>query len=108
MCRAAGHHVTVPFSPGRRDATAEQTDVEAMSVLEPSADGFRNYLGEAKQYHLGAKTEEFLPKFLRLQTTNNLRSNFGVYLDHFPSAERSVLVYTEVITLKFNCDLNFV
>ncbi len=39
----AGHHVTVPFSPGRTDATADQTDVEAFSVLEPTADGFRNY-----------------------------------------------------------------
>ena len=40
----AGHDVTVPFTPGRTDATAEQTDVEAFEVLEPVADGFRNYL----------------------------------------------------------------
>ncbi|MBK5288907.1 MAG: catalase-peroxidase, partial [Acidimicrobiia bacterium] len=40
---AAGHDVQVPFSPGRTDAGAEQTDVEAFAVLEPSADGFRNY-----------------------------------------------------------------
>ena len=40
----AGHSITVPFSPGRTDATQEQTDVEAFSVLEPMADGFRNYL----------------------------------------------------------------
>ncbi len=40
----AGHTITVPFSPGRTDATAEQTDAEAMAVLEPIADGFRNYL----------------------------------------------------------------
>ncbi len=40
----AGHAVTVPFSPGRTDATPEQTDVEAFHVLEPKADGFRNYL----------------------------------------------------------------
>jgi catalase-peroxidase len=39
----AGHEVTVPFSPGRTDATQEQTDVEAFAVLEPAADGFRNY-----------------------------------------------------------------
>jgi len=40
----AGYDVTVPFSPGRTDASAEQTDVNAFSVLEPAADGFRNYL----------------------------------------------------------------
>jgi catalase-peroxidase len=42
--RKAGHKVEVPFNPGRTDATAEQTDVEAFAVLEPIADGFRNYL----------------------------------------------------------------
>jgi catalase-peroxidase len=40
----AGHDVTVPFAPGRTDASQEQTDVEAFEVLEPKADGFRNYL----------------------------------------------------------------
>jgi catalase-peroxidase len=40
----AGHTVTVPFTPGRTDATQEQTDVESFAVLEPAADGFRNYL----------------------------------------------------------------
>ena len=39
-----GHDVTVPFSPGRTDASQEQTDVEGFSFLEPEADGFRNYL----------------------------------------------------------------
>jgi catalase-peroxidase len=41
--KAAGHAVTVPFTPGRTDATAAQTDAESFSVLEPEADGFRNY-----------------------------------------------------------------
>ena len=40
----AGHDVTVPFAPGRTDASQEQTDVEAFAVLEPAADGFLNYL----------------------------------------------------------------
>ncbi|MDF1731634.1 MAG: catalase/peroxidase HPI [Minwuia sp.] len=40
----AGHDVQVPFTPGRTDASAEQTDVDSFSVLEPRADGFRNYL----------------------------------------------------------------
>ncbi|WP_321321949.1 catalase/peroxidase HPI [Labilibaculum sp.] len=40
----AGHDVTVPFTPGRMDASQEQTDVESFAVMEPAADGFRNYL----------------------------------------------------------------
>ncbi len=41
--KMAGHEVTVPFTPGRMDASQEQTDVESFAVLEPIADGFRNY-----------------------------------------------------------------
>ncbi|ROZ48986.1 catalase/peroxidase HPI [Rhodococcus sp. WS3] len=49
----AGHDVEVPFTPGRTDATQEQTDVDSFAALEPSADGFRNYLG--KDSHLPAE-----------------------------------------------------
>ncbi|MDI3337344.1 catalase/peroxidase HPI [Defluviimonas aestuarii] len=42
--KAAGHSVEVPFTPGRTDASQDQTDVEAFDVLEPKADGFRNYM----------------------------------------------------------------
>jgi catalase-peroxidase len=42
--KKAGHNVNVPFSPGRTDASQEQTDVHSFAVLEPAADGFRNYL----------------------------------------------------------------
>jgi catalase-peroxidase len=49
----AGHSVTVPFSPGRTDASQEQTDVESFGFLEPIADGFRNYLKQ--QYRVPAE-----------------------------------------------------
>ncbi|HEX8977300.1 MAG TPA: catalase/peroxidase HPI [Solirubrobacteraceae bacterium] len=44
----AGHDVTVPFTPGRTDASQEQTDVDSFGVLEPRADGFRNYVGSGQ------------------------------------------------------------
>ena len=53
---AAGTSVEVPFTPGRTDATQEQTDVDSFSALEPTVDGFRNYLGKGThlpaEYHL--------------------------------------------------------
>jgi catalase-peroxidase len=51
--RAAGHEVTVPFRPGRTDASQDQTDVDSFAVLEPTADGFRNYL--QKGAHLASE-----------------------------------------------------
>jgi catalase-peroxidase len=47
--KKAGHDVKVPFTPGRTDASQEQTDVESFAVLEPAADGFRNYIRKAIQ-----------------------------------------------------------
>ncbi len=54
--RAAGHAVEVPFTPGRTDASQDQTDVEGFAVLEPKADGFRNYLS----VRFNVPTEELL------------------------------------------------
>jgi catalase-peroxidase len=58
----AGHDITVPFAPGRTDASQEQTDVDAFAVLEPTADGFRNYL----------RAGEKLPAEVRLLDRANL------------------------------------
>jgi catalase-peroxidase len=52
----AGHDVKVPFSPGRTDASQEQTDVHSFAVMEPKADGFRNYVGKQN----GTSPEEML------------------------------------------------
>src|SRR5690606_15568375 len=54
--KRAGHHVTVPFSPGRMDASQDDTDVESFGYLEPLADGFRNY----RKPRVNAATEELL------------------------------------------------
>jgi catalase-peroxidase len=50
--KAAGHDVTVPFAPGRTDASQEQTDVESFAVLEPPVDGFRNYIRPGERFVL--------------------------------------------------------
>ena len=47
---AAGYSVDLPFAPGRTDATEEQTDTAAFDVLEPKADGFRNYIANGQQH----------------------------------------------------------
>lgn len=60
----SGYDIRVPFTPGRMDATQEQTDVQSMAVLEPMADGFRNYL--KTQYKLS--TEELLVDKAQLLT----------------------------------------
>jgi catalase-peroxidase len=60
----AGHNVTVPFSPGRMDASQEQTDVDSFAVLEPKADGFRNY--QKSRYAVSA--EELLVDKAQLLT----------------------------------------
>ncbi len=60
----AGYNVPVPFTPGRMDASQEQTDIESFSILEPMADGFRNYVREK----WGASTEEMLVDKAQLMT----------------------------------------
>ncbi len=62
--KAAGQSITVPFTPGRTDATAEQTDADSFAVLEPRADGFRNYRGAG----VSAPGEELLVDKAQLLT----------------------------------------
>ena len=92
--RAGGHNIEVPFTPGRTDATAEQTDADSFAVLEPQADGFRNYQKAA----FTVSTEEFLVDKAQLMTltapemtalvggmrvldTNQNQSKHGVFTD---------------------------
>jgi len=90
----AGHEITVPFTPGRTDASQEQTDVESFAVLEPTADGFRNYLGKgqvrpaeellvdrAQLLTLSAPEMTVLVGGLRVLDTNADGSRHGVFTD---------------------------
>jgi catalase-peroxidase len=90
----AGHDVEVPFTPGRTDATQEQTDVASFAVLEPTADGFRNYLGDgnrrsaeellvdrAQLLTLTAPQMTVLVGGLRVLNANFERSDLGVFTD---------------------------
>jgi catalase-peroxidase len=90
--RSAGFDVEVPFTPGRTDASAEQTDVESFAVLEPKADGFRNYVGKgtrlpaeyllidkANLLTLSAPEMTVLVGGLRVLGTNYDGSKLGVF-----------------------------
>ena len=92
--REAGHEISVPFAPGRTDASQEQTDVESFAVLEPTADGFRNYLraGEklppetllldrANLLTLTAPEMTILVGGLRALSTNFDRSEHGIFTE---------------------------
>jgi catalase-peroxidase len=93
--KSAGHEVNVPFAPGRADATQDHTDVESFAVLEPEADGFRNYL---KEKHTTSAEELLLDKAqlmtltapemtvlvggLRVLDTNFDHSKHGVFTEN--------------------------
>ncbi len=88
----AGHEIVVPFAPGRTDASQEQTDVESFAVLEPTSDGFRNYLGKghskpaeqllvdrANLLTLSAPEMTVLVGGLRALNANTGQSQLGVF-----------------------------
>jgi catalase-peroxidase len=90
--KEAGYEITVPFKPGRTDASQEQTDVEAFAPLEPIADGFRNYLKEntllsaeellidrAQLLTLTAPEMAVLVGGLRVLNTNVGSTQYGVF-----------------------------
>ncbi|MBX6326996.1 MAG: catalase/peroxidase HPI [Pseudolabrys sp.] len=90
--KQAGHDITVPFTPGRMDASQEQTDVESFAPLEPTADGFRNYLrgkqrlsaeallvDRAQLLTLTAPEMTVLVGGLRVLNANFRRSPHGVF-----------------------------
>jgi catalase-peroxidase len=92
--RNAGHEVAVPFAPGRTDATQEQTDVESFAVLEPTFDGFRNYLRPGHWLHsehllveranllsLTAPEMTVLLGGMRALDANHGQSKHGVFTD---------------------------
>ncbi|MGI8880437.1 MAG: catalase/peroxidase HPI [Jatrophihabitans sp.] len=87
----AGHEVTVPFAPGRADASQDQTDVDSFAALEPTADGFRNYMGKghrlpaeyllvdrANLLNLSAPEMTVLVGGLRVLGANTKQSSTGV------------------------------
>ena len=90
--KSAGHDVQIPFSPGRTDASQEQTDVESFAVLEPAADGFRNHAGHdltrsaeellidhAHMLALSAPEMTVLVGGMRVLNANTGQSELGVF-----------------------------
>jgi catalase-peroxidase len=89
-----GHNLQVPFTPGRTDASQDQTDVTSFEVLEPDADGFRNFVGDghpvpaehllierATRLTLSAPEMTVLIGGLRALNANTAQSNVGVFTD---------------------------
>lgn len=101
----AGHNVTMPFTPGRADATQEQTDADSFNALEPSADGFRNYLNvnlttsaeellvdRANLLTLTAPEMTVLVGGMRVLNTNSNKSKHGVFTKNTESLTNDFFV----------------
>jgi len=101
----AGHNVKVPFTPGRADASQEQTDAASFAVLEPAADGFRNYfkpkhatsaeemlIDKAQLLTLTAPEMTVLIGGMRVLNTNFDKSTHGVFTKHAESLTNDFFV----------------
>ncbi|MGJ8660873.1 MAG: catalase/peroxidase HPI [Bacteroidota bacterium] len=111
----AGHNVKVPFTPGRGDATQDQTDIDSFAALEPSADGFRNYY---KQKHSATAEEMLIDKAqlltltapemtvlvggMRVLNTNFDGSKFGVFTENPGSLTNDFFVNVLDLGTKWN------
>ena len=105
VAKNAGHEVTVPFSPGRMDASEEQTDAQSFAVLEPIADGFRNYrkakytvsaeelmVDRAQLLTLTAPEMTVLVGGMRVLNTNVDQSQHGVFTEQSESLTNDFFV----------------
>jgi len=113
--KKAGHELTVPFIPGRTDATQEQTDVASFSVLEPAADGFRNYvqkgcedraaellLDRACLLTLTAPEMTVLIGGLRSLNANNGQSQHGIFTHQAESLTNDFFVHLLDMSTKWH------
>jgi catalase-peroxidase len=116
----AGHDVKVPFTPGRADASQQQTDVESFNLLEPSADGFRNYV---KSHHKAAAEELLIDKAqlmtltapeltvlvggMRVLNTNFDKSKHGVFTNRPESLTNDFFVNLLDFGITWNATSDF-
>jgi catalase-peroxidase len=104
--KKAGHDVTVPFAPGRTDASQDQTDVEAFAVLEPRGDGFRNYIRDGEKLSpetlvversdmltLTAPEMTVLVGGMRVLNANFRQSPHGVFTDRLETLTNDFFVH---------------
>jgi len=112
--KAAGFDVAVPFAPGRGDATAEQTDIESFAVLEPLADGYRNWmkqdyvvsaeellLDRSQLMGLTAPEMTVLVGGMRVMGTNHGGTAHGVFTDRVGALTNDFFVYLTDMALKW-------
>ena len=113
----AGHTATVPFTPGRTDATQEQTDVESFAILEPAADGFRNYqrqeysvsaeellVDKAQLLELSAPEMTVLVGGLRVLGINHDGSDHGVFTTRVGQLSNDFFVHLLDMTTTWHAD----